>query len=198
MVPADDPRHARYLLSAAALVLLLVAAEVAAHPGRTASDGCHYCRTNCSRWGVPADKRHCHGGGTSPTTSTTQKPTTCPASTGTWRGIRVAPECRCTPYDRDDYDYPGQCRAADRRAPGRYVLPLRRQPVCEPSGVTHRAHRRHLRGARLRAVSRERRRAPSRGPRGYQFVPAGSPSGAVQGQVALSPMGGNAKTGNKG
>lgn len=32
-----------------------------AHPGRTASDGCHYCRTNCSSWGVPANARHCHG-----------------------------------------------------------------------------------------------------------------------------------------
>ena len=37
--------------------------EVYAHPGRTASDGCHYCRTNCSRWGVPSSQRHCHGGG---------------------------------------------------------------------------------------------------------------------------------------
>lgn len=33
-----------------------------AHPGRTAGDGCHYCRTNCSSWGVAWDQRHCHGG----------------------------------------------------------------------------------------------------------------------------------------
>jgi len=33
-----------------------------AHPGNTASDGCHYCRTNCGRWGVPWNERHCHGG----------------------------------------------------------------------------------------------------------------------------------------
>ena len=110
----------RYLLSAAALVLLLVTAEVAAHPGRTAADGCHFCRSNCDRWNVEADERHCHGGGSSPTTSTTQtqtpQPTACPASTGTWRGIRVAPECRCTPYDRDDYPYPQsvEARIADR------------------------------------------------------------------------------------
>tara|TARA_B100002003_G_scaffold207901_1_gene202336 strand:- start:140 stop:463 length:324 start_codon:yes stop_codon:yes gene_type:complete len=32
-----------------------------AHPGRTAADGCHYCRTNCDSWGVPWDVRHCHG-----------------------------------------------------------------------------------------------------------------------------------------
>ncbi|NOI67909.1 YHYH domain-containing protein [Vibrio sp. 99-8-1] len=31
-----------------------------AHPGRTASDGCHYCRTNCAKWGVPQGERHCH------------------------------------------------------------------------------------------------------------------------------------------
>ena len=30
------------------------------HPGRTASDGCHYCRTNCDYWGVPWNQRHCH------------------------------------------------------------------------------------------------------------------------------------------
>lgn len=35
---------------------------VSAHPGRTASDGCHYCRTNCDYWGVPWNERHCHGG----------------------------------------------------------------------------------------------------------------------------------------
>ncbi len=31
-----------------------------AHPGRTASDGCHYCRTNCSKWGEISGQRHCH------------------------------------------------------------------------------------------------------------------------------------------
>ena len=31
-----------------------------AHPGNTASDGCHYCRTNCDEWGVAWDQRHCH------------------------------------------------------------------------------------------------------------------------------------------
>ena len=102
-----------------AVLLVLLALDAAAHPGRTAADGCHYCRTNCSRWGVPADKRHCHGGGSSPTSTQTQQqqqPAACPASTGTWRGIRVAPECRCTPYDRDDYPYPQsvEARIADR------------------------------------------------------------------------------------
>ena len=31
-----------------------------AHPGRTASDGCHYCRTNCAKWGEREGARHCH------------------------------------------------------------------------------------------------------------------------------------------
>ena len=51
------------------------------------------------------------------TTQTQTQPVACPASTGTWRGIRVAPECRCTPYDRDnDYPYPQsiEARIADR------------------------------------------------------------------------------------
>ena len=36
-----------------------------AHPGNTASDGCHYCRTNCDSWGVAWNQRHCHGGSSS-------------------------------------------------------------------------------------------------------------------------------------
>lgn len=103
------------------VLLVLLALDAAAHPGRTAADGCHFCRTNCDRWNVEANERHCHVGGSSPTSTTTgprtqPQPTACPASTGTWRGIRVAPECRCTPYDRDDYDYPAsvEARIADR------------------------------------------------------------------------------------
>ena len=44
------------------LLIFLFPNLIFAHPGRTASDGCHYCRTNCSKWGVPWDARHCHGG----------------------------------------------------------------------------------------------------------------------------------------
>lgn len=42
------------------LSLLLSSTWLYAHPGRTASDGCHYCRTNCDKWGVPWNVRHCH------------------------------------------------------------------------------------------------------------------------------------------
>jgi hypothetical protein len=40
--------------------LLIIISSVQAHPGNTASDGCHYCRTNCSSWGVPWNQKHCH------------------------------------------------------------------------------------------------------------------------------------------
>ena len=38
----------------------LTASPALAHPGRTAADGCHYCRTNCDEWGEVAGARHCH------------------------------------------------------------------------------------------------------------------------------------------
>jgi len=43
------------------LAILFATQATFAHPGRTASDGCHYCRTNCGSWGVPWNERHCHG-----------------------------------------------------------------------------------------------------------------------------------------
>ena len=44
-----------------ALVLALTASSAFPHPGRTAADGCHYCRTNCEKWGEVEGERHCHG-----------------------------------------------------------------------------------------------------------------------------------------
>lgn len=41
-------------------LLLLFARPASAHPGRTAADGCHYCRTNCDSWGKTWNERHCH------------------------------------------------------------------------------------------------------------------------------------------
>lgn len=46
-----------------ALASALISTAASAHPGRTASDGCHYCRTNCDKWGEAQGARHCHGGG---------------------------------------------------------------------------------------------------------------------------------------
>jgi len=56
----------KYLILAVAMTVFLFPFKVLAHPGRTASDGCHYCRTNCSSWGEVSGTRHCHGGYTAP------------------------------------------------------------------------------------------------------------------------------------
>ena len=44
------------------IFILAMGTSVAySHPGRTASDGCHYCRTNCEKWGGASyGERHCH------------------------------------------------------------------------------------------------------------------------------------------
>ncbi|MBT4937131.1 hypothetical protein HON22_04390 [Candidatus Peregrinibacteria bacterium] len=61
------------LLLTALFWLFLFTLQAQAHPGRTAGDGCHYCRTNCSKWGVEWDERHCHGSYSKPSYS---KPST--------------------------------------------------------------------------------------------------------------------------
>lgn len=63
--------HRNILFSIA--FLLLIPFFVQAHPGRTASDGCHYCRTNCDRWGVAWNERHCHSNYVAPVS--TPRPT---------------------------------------------------------------------------------------------------------------------------
>lgn len=55
--------------------------SVLAHPGNTAADGCHYCRTRCGYWGVAWNQRHCHGGYSPP--STYIAPVTTPVPTPT-------------------------------------------------------------------------------------------------------------------
>ena len=67
-------------------ILLTLPQTVYAHPGRTAADGCHYCRTNCASWGEIQDARHCHGGSVIPpidavTPNPTLKPTSPPKPT---------------------------------------------------------------------------------------------------------------------
>ena len=105
--PVTASRRLPALLRWVVAAVLLTAAAVAAvsHPGGTAADGCHTCRTNCAKWNVKADVRHCHNG--SDASEREPEVAACPAGTGErWRGLVVAPECPCTPYDRDDYDYP--------------------------------------------------------------------------------------------
>lgn len=50
----------RILFVVALFFSVLLMNPAYAHPGNTASDGCHYCRTNCDKWGVPWNTRHCH------------------------------------------------------------------------------------------------------------------------------------------
>jgi len=64
-------------ITSAFCAVFLFSSPVLAHPGKTASDGCHYCRTNCDKWGVPWNQRHCHGGSVSTPTVT---PNSTPSS----------------------------------------------------------------------------------------------------------------------
>ena len=92
-----------------AVVICFVASVGFAHPGGTASDGCHYCRSNCAKWDLEKDERHCHNGDsdTPAPDAPVPPPVACERGGGEmWRGLVVAPECRCSPYDRDDYPYP--------------------------------------------------------------------------------------------
>ena len=91
------------------LVLLLFPITVSAHPGNTASDGCHYCRTNCDKWGEVWNARHCHGGGSAviyelpsntpiPLPTWTQAPTWTPRPTNTLIPTRTpTPSITLTP-----------------------------------------------------------------------------------------------------
>lgn len=67
------------------LLFLFSGSIIFAHPGRTASDGCHYCRTNCDDWGVEWNERHCHGGSSTSTPAPVYTPrsTTIPVYTKT-------------------------------------------------------------------------------------------------------------------
>lgn len=56
------------------LVFLFFSSYSFAHPGQTASDGCHYCRTNCDNWGVGWNVRHCHDTKITPKTANVVTP----------------------------------------------------------------------------------------------------------------------------
>ena len=56
----------KLVLSFFVLFYIISVEPALAHPGNTAADGCHYCRTNCDSWGVPWYERHCHGGNAVP------------------------------------------------------------------------------------------------------------------------------------
>ena len=62
------------------MIVILSPLYVEAHPGRTDSNGCHTCRTNCDKWGLSYGQYHCHGKTNSSTStsssSNTNKTTT--------------------------------------------------------------------------------------------------------------------------
>ena len=61
-------------LLVAVILILTNCSIVYAHPGRTDSRGCHYCRTNCARWGLSDGEYHCHNSGNSSSTSSESAP----------------------------------------------------------------------------------------------------------------------------
>ena len=69
----------------------------AAHPGNTASDGMHYCYTNCSYWGEVYGQRHGHGGSSRSSYSYT---------TPTYASTIVSSNADCT---SNGFAYLGSC-----------------------------------------------------------------------------------------
>ncbi len=58
------------------IILFSQMVVVYAHPGRTDSNGCHKCRSNCESWGLSYGEYHCHNGGGSFYNTTTRRTTT--------------------------------------------------------------------------------------------------------------------------
>lgn len=58
------------------MIVILSPLYVEAHPGRTDSNGCHTCRTNCAKWGLSYGQYHCHGKTNSSTSSSNTNKTT--------------------------------------------------------------------------------------------------------------------------
>ena len=100
-------------------------------------------------------------------------------ATDTWRGLVVAPEHRCSPYDRKrDYPYPAVHRAGHRAPPGRCIRAVHGYLLRVDPADGHRAPRGDERGARLGPVCQGPRDAGAfrlRPPQPDTGVPAGEP-----------------------
>ena len=46
------------------IICIFMPIDVLAHPGGLNGNGCHYCRTNCAKWGLEQNEYHCHSGNT--------------------------------------------------------------------------------------------------------------------------------------
>ena len=55
-------------------ILVLLPFLTWAHPGGLDSAGCHVCRTNCDKYGVPWDEKHCHNSAPPPAPATVPPP----------------------------------------------------------------------------------------------------------------------------
>lgn len=57
----------KHFISILMLLLLgissIAVSTIYAHPGNSSWDGCHYCKTNCAKWGYTYGTRHCNNGG---------------------------------------------------------------------------------------------------------------------------------------
>ena len=68
------------------ILITFIPTIVFAHPGKTDANGCHYCRTNCAKWGLYNGHYHCHNSATRGSTSsnnTTKRTTTTKKTTTT-------------------------------------------------------------------------------------------------------------------
>lgn len=91
------------------LLLCVMFTPTFAHPGNTASDGCHYCRTNCDKWGVAWNQRHCHNTYVAPKytppvyTPPAPTKTYTPPATSDWEGA-TEPEVKAatTNFNSDE------------------------------------------------------------------------------------------------
>lgn len=100
-------------------VLILGASDVAtAHPGRTAADGCHYCRTNCDKWGGTSDTAT-----TNPTNSLLRSGwPTQRRMNPSWRGPTTIVSTRtCSPGRAQELIAAGTCKASDFQEMGGWV-----------------------------------------------------------------------------
>jgi hypothetical protein len=77
------------------VALILIPNISLAHPGNTAADGCHYCRTNCDKWGEAWGERHCHGGYTAPSTYSPPKTYTPPKPRCPANSTLIGDTCVC-------------------------------------------------------------------------------------------------------
>lgn len=95
-------------------LLFLTPQKVSAHPGNTASDGCHYCWTNCASWGEVYGERHCHGGGSIYTPPIYTPPPSCPLFSSY---DSLSDSCKC------NYGYVasgGRCISQDQYCTDKY------------------------------------------------------------------------------